>query len=150
MHEIAYILPFKPNDSLMLNRNILLLCIAVAGCASTTPQEIIPVKLTHGVESPIFVTAARQKVEISQSLRNAGFNVVDRLEDCIYLVRATIGIDQDKRECGSLNNVRYQLRSQSQTIIEVEAKGWTGSCQPNVLDHASRELRSRVIEMLGK
>ncbi len=56
----------------------------------------------------------------------------------------TLGIDQRSRPCGTLNNVRYALRRGGQTLIEVEAKGWTGSCEPNVFDDASRALRRQL------
>jgi len=49
-----------------------------------------------------------------------------------------------------LNNVRYGLRTGGRVIVEAKAKGWTGTCEPNVFDVVSRELRRRMVGMTGE
>lgn len=121
----------------------LLLAAIVSGCTAAKPEnpevEIFAV-LPQGREIAIFVTAARQKEEIKRALREAGFRIADRIGDDTLLMRATIGIDQDSKACGTLNNVRFQLRTDNRTIAEANAKGWTGSCQPNILQSISHEM----------
>jgi hypothetical protein len=129
---------------------VIVLGIALAGCVPTAPEVRVLGQLRRGVDPAVYLTAARQKNEIARALRAAGFHLVDRLEDGAYLLRVTIGVDQGSRPCGTLNNVRYELRSQGQTIVEAEAKGWTGLCEPSVFDAVSRELRHRVVEMTAQ
>jgi hypothetical protein len=90
------------------------------------------------------VTAAQQKPAIEQALRAAGFVLDERPRQDALLLRVTLGIDQRSQACGTLNNVRYALRRDQQTLIVVEAKGWTGSCAPNVFDEASIALRRAI------
>lgn len=125
----------------------LVLSIVLGGCAPTAPEVRVLAPLPRGVDPAMYLTAARQKEEIARALRGAGFQVVDRVEDSPYLLRVTIGVDQGSRPCGTLNNVRYELRLQGRTVVEAEAKGWTRSCEPNIFDAVSRELRRRVVEM---
>ncbi|MEY4717755.1 MAG: hypothetical protein RL563_373 [Pseudomonadota bacterium] len=97
-------------------------------------------KLPQGRETPIYVTSARQKEECKQALRQAGFRIVDRIDESKRLLRVTIGIDQDVKACGSLNNVKFQLRFEERTVAEANGKGWTGTCQPNILTDMSQDL----------
>ena len=129
---------------------VLGLSIALAGCAPTVPEVQVLTPLPRGADPALFVTAARQKEEITRGLRGAGFRVVDHIEESPYLLRVTIGVDQGSQPCGTLNNVRYDLRSEGRSVIVAEAKGWTGSCDPNVFDAVSREFRRRVVEMTGQ
>lgn len=133
-----------------ISRRLVLLCIVIAGCAPTVPKSRVVSALPRGADPAIYVTAGRQKEEIVRALQLAGFRVVDVPHESSYLLRVTIGVDQGTRSCGTLNNVRYSLRTGGREIAEVAAKGWTGSCEPNVLAAASQELRRRVVEMTGE
>jgi len=127
----------------MKTLQFLLLAATVTGCATTKPEnpEVqLFSALPQGRETPIFVTAARQKEEIKLALQEAGFRIVDRIGEETVLMRATIGIDQDSKACGTFNNVRFQFRADNRNIAEANAKGWTGSCQPNILRDISHEL----------
>lgn len=75
---------------------------------------------------PIYLTAARQKDEIAKALRQAEFQLADRVDATPFLLRVSLGNNQQSQSCGTLNNVRYELRTQGKTIVLVEAKGWTG------------------------
>lgn len=119
----------------------------LAGCSETAPQIRIIEPLPHGQEPSIYLTAARHKNEVGRFLHAAGFQITDIQTDNTYLLRVTVGIDQGSRACGTLNNVRYALRKDNRDIIEATAKGWTGTCEPNVFDTVSRELRQRITEM---
>jgi CheY-like chemotaxis protein len=127
-----------------------LVAFIIAGCAEQAPQIRVIEQLPQGTDPIIFVTAARQKDEIVKALRAAGFHLVDTPVDGAYLLRVTVGIDQGSQACGTLNNVRYVLRSEKRDIIEAVAKGWTGACMPNVYDTVSRELRQRLVQARGE
>lgn len=127
-----------------------LLSIALAACSPIAPEVQVFETLPHSIDTPIYVTAARQKDEIIHALRDSGFHVVDRMEDGLRFMRVTIGVDQESRPCGTLNNVRYQLRFEGRNVAEASAKGWTGSCQPNIFDEVSRQMRQRIVETTAK
>ncbi|MDX2171439.1 MAG: hypothetical protein SF182_30520 [Deltaproteobacteria bacterium] len=125
-----------------------LVVVWLLGCSSA-PAVHVEAPLPAGTDPVLFVTAARQKAAIVAALRAAGFQVLDQPRADAYLTRVTVGIDQGARDCGTLNNVRFSIRRDQRTLVEVEAKGWTGGCQPNVFDAASRALRQRVLAMTG-
>lgn len=122
------------------------LTVTLVGCAPTAPEVHIFEPLPRGIEPAIYLTAALQKEAILRTLRDAGFHLVDHMADGAYLLRITLGVSQGSRPCGTLHNVRYQLRFQGRTMVEAEAKGWTGSCEPNVFDAISREMRRCIVE----
>lgn len=122
---------------------LLLLLLIVSGCASAKPESpVVEIfgALPQGRETAIFVTAARQKEEVQRALQEAGFHIVDQIADGSALMRVTIGIDQDSKACGTFNNVRFQLRVENTNVAEASAKGWTGSCQPNILHITSQDM----------
>jgi len=125
---------------------IVLLSLVIGGCSSSTKPKFEAIEpLPRGSETPIFITAARQKEAIKQALRNVGFNIVDHLEDSERMIRVTIGAEQGSRACGTLHNVRFQLRIESHDVAEVRGQGWTGTCQPNILDELSRTLWQKLV-----
>jgi len=122
------------------------LSLLLAACAPSTPEVTTLAPLSLGADAPIVLTAARQKDAIARALRAAGFRLVDAADERAYLLRVTIGVDQDARSCGTLNNVRYQLRVGGESVVVAEAKGWTGACEPNVFDALSQALRRQMVE----
>jgi hypothetical protein len=78
------------------------------------------------------------------ALRRAGIVVVDDLLESSHQLRVTLGVDKSFRDCGTLNNVKYAMRLQRRTLLELAGRGWTGECQPNVFDEMSRELARAV------
>ena len=128
----------------------LLMCVVLAGCSPVALELRVFESLPQCIDLPIYVTAARQKDNIKRSLRDAGFHIVDRMEDSVRLMRVTIGVDQGSQTCGTLNNVRFQLRFESRNVAEATAKGWTGTCQPNIFDEVSRAMWQRLFVMTKK
>jgi hypothetical protein len=128
----------------MQTKFFLLLSIFLSGCSPITPEVRLFGTLPQGIDTPIYVTAARQKNEIISALRGAGFHIVDHMDDSLPFMRVTIGTDQGSQPCGTLNNVRYELRFEGRDVAEATAKGWTASCKPNIFDEVSREMRRRL------
>jgi len=126
---------------------LFVVAVLVGGCTTHAPEVDVRTPLPKGTDPLIYVTSARQKERVIGALNAAGFHLVDAPADGVYLLRVTVGIEQGSRPCGTLNNVRLSLRRQEKSIVEAEAKGWTGSCQPNVFDDVSRALRARIVDM---
>jgi hypothetical protein len=134
----------------MRTNYFLMIVFSVVGCTPVTPEVQVFEPLPEGIDTPIYLTAARQKDNIKRALRVAGFRIVDRMEDSLRLMRVTIGVDQGSQTCGTLNNVRFQIRYEGRNVVEATAKGWTGSCQPNIFDEVSREMRQSLFRTTTK
>jgi hypothetical protein len=109
-------------------------------CVSNAPPRRTAGSTEHLTDCRLFLVAAQQKAEISASLRSVGFQLADDLLDAPYFLRVTLGNEQGSRSCGALQNVKYSLRRDGIEVLSIAGKGWSGSCQPNVFDLASREL----------
>ncbi len=123
---------------------LLLVCSAVAACGPTAPAVYVAEPLPAEPPPVVQVTAAKQKDAIVRALRAAGVQIGDHAAP--YLLRVTLGVDQGSKPCGTLNNVRYAVRREGRTLLEVTAKGWTGTCVPNVFDEASQALQRQLAE----
>lgn len=108
------------------------------GCASgdlrVVSTETVP-------SAAVFVIAARQKTQIENSLHRAGIALAEDITNAAYLLRVTIGNEKGWRECGTLNNVKFALRRNSEDIVLITGSGWTGDCNPTIFDRVSKALR---------
>ena len=105
---------------------------------------------THGLtDCRLFLVAAQQKEEIAASLTAVGFELVDNLLNAPYFLRVTLGNEQGFRSCGTLQKVKYSLRSNGEEVLLVANEGWSGSCEPNVFDLASHDLASAFESSCG-
>jgi hypothetical protein len=97
--------------------------------------------------SAVFVVVVYERDRVLEAVRAAGFRTVADRAAADYVLEITIGAVLAARPCGTLSNVRLRLsRGPSQEgrrIAEISARGWTGTCVPNVLDEASTLLASR-------
>ena len=109
-------------------------------CTTGAPAETAMASFRGSTDRRLFLVAAQQKEEIAASLDAAGFEIVDNLLKAAYFLRVTLGNEQGFRSCGTLQKVKYSLRSEDREVLMITTKGWTGSCQPNVFDLASRDL----------
>jgi hypothetical protein len=124
-----------------LRRTVLVVAaLSASGCAETKRSRAVS---SHGIDDPaplVFVTAARQRDRVEASLRTAGFRLADGVDDTPFLLRVTIGGTRRVAPCGTSHSVRYSLRRDKRTVAEVNRRGWTGDCRPNVLDEAAAQL----------
>lgn len=101
-------------------------------------------------EPRVFLVAAQQKERIAESLQEAGFELADDLLDAPYLLRVTLGNEKDFRACGTLSNVKYSLRHEGRSVVDLTAAGWSGTCKPNVFDEMSERLIRRFESSGGR
>ncbi len=123
---------------------LLALVLALPACGTVPPTTTMQGSLALETEPSFYVTAAKQKPAVVGALRRAGIVVVEDLLESSHQLRVTLGIDKSFRACGTLNNVKYTIRLQRRTLLEIAGRGWTGECEPNVFDEMSLEL-ARVI-----
>jgi hypothetical protein len=113
-------------------------------CTTGVPAETAMGSFHGSTDRRLFLVAAQQKKEIAASLDAAGFEIADNLLHAAYFLRVTLGNEQGFRSCGTLQKVKYSLRSEDREVLLITTKGWTGSCQPNVFDVASHELAAAL------
>ena len=113
------------------------------GCTTKATRAIYERPLPSTEDERIFLVATRQKERIERSLGAAGFALTDDPLATKLFLRVTLGNEKGFRECGTLNNVKFALRHTEQPVLELVAAGWTGTCEPNVLDDMSHELMRR-------
>ena len=80
----------------MQTKFFLLLSIFLTGCSPIAPEVRLFGTLPQGIDTPIYVTAARQKDEIIRALRDAGFHVAEQVGQQVqlrgYTVEAVSGV----------------------------------------------------------
>ena len=132
--------------SIVVATSVIGLACAVKPKAATTrivavPEAGLPV---------VFVTANAEQERVVQSLQASGIEVTGRIRDAEFLLTANLGNDwvASSEPCGPIRNVKFELRQNSKLVMLSKAKGWTGTCTPNVLDELSAEV-ARLILVSG-
>lgn len=118
-----------------------------AGLVACSSAPVAPrVELIDGFpgQKPltIYVLPERDGPAIQESLEKVGFTVTPDGGSASYILRVAVGGNRATKPCGTVNNVRYQLGTGATTVLEIKARGLTGSCRPNVYDEMSGALRS--------
>jgi hypothetical protein len=113
--------------------------VILQGCRATPVQN--PAFPLARVETPsVFLVSPKEKDAVRLSLVTAGFIVEESHLATPYFLRVTIGSPQGVRSCGEKHNVRYELAIEGALAIDLRRKGYTGTCEPSVLDVLSRQL----------
>lgn len=123
---------------------LLAFVLTLPACGTVPPTLTSQGALALEAEPSFYVTAAKQKPAVVAALRRAGVVVVEDLLESSHQLRVTLGIDNSFRGCGTLNNVKYTVRLERQTLLELAGRGWTGECEPNVFDEMSLELARAI------
>jgi hypothetical protein len=123
---------------------LLVLALVLLACGTSPPIQTTQSSLVLEAEPSFYVTAAKQKPAVVDALRRAGIVVVADLLESSHQLRVTLGVDKSFRGCGTLNNVKYTIRLQRRTLLELAGRGWTGECQPNIFDEMSLELARAI------
>ncbi len=89
----------------------------------------------------IFVVAPQQREAIMRSLKAAGLRPTDKPEGG-YLLEVRVGNSRGSRDCGTVNNVVYILKSSGTRIMIIKGRGETGACSPSIFDQMSRKMAS--------
>ncbi len=123
---------------------ILLASLIGALACSTSLVAPFVVRYQVPVEGPkvVFLASSEQEARIESALKGAGFEITRTWQSGEYQLRIDVGAVHQSRDCGTLNNIRYQLISQGQEALQLKGRGWTGTCTPNIFDAMSEKLAS--------
>jgi len=119
-----------------------LFALALAGCSSAGVAPKISMRngFHGGKPRTIYVISERDRDAVTESLQKAGFGIAQDASSAGYVLRVSIGAKRKTAPCGTVNNVRYALGGDAATVLEIQARGWTGTCSPNVYDDMSAAL----------
>lgn len=120
------------------------LAAGLVACSSTPVAPRVQMVDGFPGQKPltIYVLPEQDGPAIQESLEKVGFTVAPDAGSASYLLRVAVGGKRATKPCGTVHNVRYQLGSDATTVLEIKARGLTGSCRPNVYDEMSGALRS--------
>jgi hypothetical protein len=114
--------------------------LLLPSCSSVPPTVTYGPSMAITGERVIAVTTRTQLNRIERSLRDAGFDTGGDWGGTSYGLEVRLGSARSSKDCGTMNNVVYTLRKGPQRVLEIKARGMTGSCSPNVFDDMSQTL----------
>lgn len=133
------------------------LLLAATACSAVPATVTHQASLALEPDPLIYVSAQHERARVDESLRRAGLRLTTGT-DAEYVLLVDTGSQKSSQDCGELRNVRYQVRvvprssgkagfsplsltvGDDRPALEIKARGWTGSCDPNVYDEMSDSL----------
>lgn len=123
--------------------------LLVAGCASASaPRIVLAPAQPLPEERRIYLAPGMQRGAVLRSLERAGFSVARDPSASRYSLDVDVGSPLRLEDCGSFANVRYVLYSRGRKLVEIAARGWTGTCQDSIFDAMSRLLATQFAGLL--
>ena len=119
--------------------------LATLGCAS-----IVEPHVTKGAampldrDRPFFVVAPQQAKRVEEALTKAGFKTTESYEDSVYYLSVKIGQRRSVQSCGTVNNVRYEIKYIGEHIMTLRGRGATGTCTPNIFDEMAHLMEEHT------
>ena len=141
---MAFGLALRPRIKFLLAPVLLL----IPACGTTSPTVSIDDLALLEAKPKIYVIAAKQKTEILKVLSTTDLGLVGSLAGSDYQLRVTLGMDRGFKDCGTLNNVKYDLRHNQKTVVLIQGRGWTGNCRPNVFQEVTQKLHETISQHL--
>jgi len=119
----------------------------LTSCAATVEPTITQFPTAElKSDAPIYVIANRQRPRVVRALREAGLNVTNRVTNDSYSLRVLIGRPRITQSCGPKTNIVYILNAFGQRLFVLKSRGYSGDCEPNMLDDMSRVLAQQFRE----
>lgn len=118
-----------------------LLLVAATACSSIVPPEThVYAPIDPDIPPLLYVVADRERETVVSALRQAGFSIATDMRDAPLVLQVRLGGSRASKACGSVRNVVYDLRRSGVRVAFIRGRGWTGSCEPNMLTQMSAEL----------
>ena len=120
--------------------------VLATACSSApvAPRTEIQDGFIGGVRPRTIFVVARDQAAVAESLEQAGLTVTQDAAAAGYVLRVDLGGKRASSGCGTVHNVRYELGYGALDVLEIKARGWTGSCKPNVYEQMSAALASAI------
>jgi hypothetical protein len=115
--------------------------LTVMACSSIVPPTTrVYAPIDPDIPPLLYVVTARERETVLASLRQAGFSIATDMRDAPLVLHVRLGGSRSSKACGSVRNVVYDLRRSGVRVADIKGRGWTGTCQPNMLTQMSAEL----------
>lgn len=122
-----------------------LLLPAVACSSIVPPQTQVLAPVDPSIPRLLYVTTNGQREALLSALQASGFSITSDARETTLVLVVRFGGVRTNRPCGTLRNVIYDLRQRGARIAVIKARGWTGSCSPNIL----REMGAELARLFG-
>ena len=118
-----------------------LLLVAALACSSIVPPTTrVYAPIEPDIPLRLYVVTPREREPVLAALRQAGFSIATDVRDAPLVLEVRLGGSRSSKACGSVRNVAYDLRHAGVRVAYIKGRGWTGSCEPNMLTQMSAEL----------
>jgi hypothetical protein len=117
--------------------------LLAAGCVGSAPRIVLAPARPLPEAPRVYLAPGMQRGAVLRSLERAGFSVTRDPSASRYTLDVDVGSPLRSQSCGSFANVRYVLYSRGRKLVEIAARGWTGTCEDSILDEMSRLLATR-------
>jgi hypothetical protein len=120
---------------------VLLAALILSACSSVVPPETrVFAPIDPQIPPVLYVATNSEREEVIAALKQAGFSIASDLRETPLVLNVRLGGSRSSRDCGSVRNVVYDLRHGGVRVAYIRGRGWTGSCEPNMLTQMSAEL----------
>ena len=119
--------------------------LATLGCAS-----IVEPHITQGAampldrDRPFFVVSPEQGKRVVEALSKADFKTAESYENSVYYLSVKIGQRRSVQSCGTVNNVRFEIKYMGEHIMTMRGRGATGTCTPNIFDEMTQLMKEHT------
>jgi hypothetical protein len=118
----------------------ILFALVAVGCHGKVPYTRVIGPVPENEQRVIYVTAERERDVVLQQLEKAGFTIVSEPSESPARLDVRMGTPQARRSCGRYRNLVFNVSRGGIRVVVIKARGWTGSCEPNMLLEMSHEL----------
>ena len=119
--------------------------LSTLGCATPVQPHI-----TYGEampldrDRPFFVVAPKQEKRVVEALKKANLKTTESYENSVYYLSVEVGRRRDVKSCGTVNNVRYEIKYMGEAIMKIRGRGKTGTCTPNIFDEMTHLIEKHM------
>ncbi len=124
---------------------LLVACLHLS-CASEIPASTRVIGTLRVAKPPrIFLTANEEEEKIAKALRDAGLIFAESLDEADLVVVAKLGRIRLRVRCGSIRDLKLQVKQKKQIKLVIAARGYTGECPIEIIDDCAAEF-ARILQ----
>ncbi len=134
--------------SLTATRLVLVVLVACLhlSCASEIPASTRVIGILRVAKPPrIFLTANEEEEKIAKALRDAGLIFAESLDEADLVVVAKFGRIRRRVRCGSIRDLKLQVKQKKVIKLVIAARGYSGDCPTEIIDDCAAEF-ARILQ----
>ena len=124
---------------------VLAACLHLS-CATEIPASTRVIGTLRVAKPPrIFLTADEEEEKIAKALRDAGLIFAESLDAADLVVVAKLGPIRHRVRCGSIRDLKLQVKQMTQIKLVVAGRGYSGECPTEIIDDCAAEF-ARILQ----